>query len=438
MALIRNAVGVLATSVVGIPLHLLTSIVLARFLSVEDRGVYGVAISIITIGSLVFELGWGPATIYRLKRLGLPPARIAGTSLWFCVVMGGIVCLGGAPLASFVNERFMSGAPSAVYTLALITIAIHFFWILFASMARGIDRFPLQNGGHVAMNLSRLLGTVIALVLLDGSVVAAVVAYLVSQLFGSLIVFVGVVRQTGVDPKLRRQDLIDTQRFGLQSFLARIGVRLHERIDVFMIAFLLDDPREIAYYAVAVAVIAQLKLIPEAISGALYPELAATPEEDTGVLAATVARHTLLWVLVTALLAGLSAPLLIPLVYGDPYTASVLPFLVLLPGTALFTRYRVLSNYFTSLNRQRVNVQTQVVTLVLNIGLNWFLIPRYGILGAALASLASYSAAAFWINVAFVADSGVPLRRTLLPGRGDWGAYRRRLEPALRRFGWGA
>ena len=69
MDLFRNAIVVYATSLISFPINLLTSVVLARFLSVDDRGLYSVALSFAVLATLLSEVGWGPATIYRLRRM---------------------------------------------------------------------------------------------------------------------------------------------------------------------------------------------------------------------------------------------------------------------------------------------------------------------------------------------------------------------------------
>ena len=46
MALFRNAATVFTTSVVAIPLGLASSLILARYLTVGDRGSYGLALNL--------------------------------------------------------------------------------------------------------------------------------------------------------------------------------------------------------------------------------------------------------------------------------------------------------------------------------------------------------------------------------------------------------
>jgi Na+-driven multidrug efflux pump len=81
-----------------------------------------------------------------------------------------------------------------------------------------------------------------------------------------------------------------------------------------------------------------------------------------------------------------------------------------------------------------VNLVTQAFSVLLNILLNLWLIPRYGILGAAWASLVSYSCEAVLITSVFVSGSGRTLRQLFVPQRADFESYRRRLSLFLRRF----
>lgn len=433
MRLFRNTFSVLATSVAGLPLHFATSVVLARFLTVPDRGLYGVAVTFIGFSTLVSELGWGPATIYRMRRIGVSPRTIATTSLAAGLVIG--ACVVGVALAceDWMSAHFLAHAPRPIFRLALAVVPVHLLWVIFASIARGLDRFALQNGVQLFVGFGRLVGLSLVLIAAHGALEQALQVYLAVELVGGLWLIASIFRQTGMEPRVRLGEVRACLSFGVRAYSARLAGNVHERVDIFMLAWFLN-PAQVAYYAVAVALIAQLKLLPEAVGRSLYPQLASTAEEKTGLLSARVSRHSFAWVLATALVAGVAGPFLFPRVYGASYAASVAPFLVLLPGMALYTRYRVLSSYFTSIGQQRPNVLIQLFTTLLNVALNAWWIPSLGIVGAALASLVSYTTAAVLITVAFTRHSGLSLRTTLVPGPGDLEPYRRRFRPWLQRL----
>lgn len=433
MRLFRNTVSVLATSLASMPLYFVTSIVLARFLTVEDRGLYGVSITTVGMAALISELGWGPATIYRIRRVGVAPGSVASAGIVAALMLGLIVVGVGLSLDDWIRARFLDNAPPWVLYMTLAAVPIQILWMLFASMARAIDRFGLQNAMQLLLHAGRLIGMSVALILLGGALREALTVYLAMLALVTAGVTGSVLRQTGLEP-FRFREMTAAFSFGLRSYAARIAGHIHERVDIFMIAYLLGNTRQVAFYAIGAALMGQLKVVPESVARALFPQLAGTPEEHTGALAARVARHSFVWVLVTVVLAAPAAPFLIPVIYGSDYKASVLPFLVLLPGMALFTRYRVLSHYFVSLGLLRPVVMIQVTSVVLNVSLNWLLIPRQGILGAALASTISHATAAVWVNLVFCRHAGISNAATLLPRREDAEPYRRRLEMLRRRL----
>lgn len=433
MSLFRNAISVLTTTVAVVPVQFVTSVVLARYLSVADRGLYGVALAFVVVGTMIAELGWGPALIYRVLRAGVPAARMAALALGFAVLEGGLVVVACLSMQGWILTRLMDGAPPPILYLALAAVPIRLGWVLFTSLARARDRFALQNWSMLMVSSSRLVGMVIVLILRHGAVYEALCVYLAAEALGTAVVAGQVIRDTGLSFRISWSDIREIQSFGIQAYVARLGAHLHERVDIFMLAYFLVDARYVGLYAVAVALITQLKVIPEAIGRALYPHLAASDEKQMAGVTARASRHAMGWVLLTTVAVAVLAPFAVPLVYGEPYRASVPALLILLPAMALLTRYRVLSTYFVSVGRQRVNVMSQATALAVNVTLNALLIPRMGIVGAAWASLASYGLVAVWISFAFAIDSGTPLGRTLVMNRADLGEYRRRLEPLLRR-----
>ncbi len=60
-----------------------------------------------------------------------------------------------------------------------------------------------------------------------------------------------------------------------------------------------------------------------------------------------------------------------------------------------------------------------MIALILNVALNFLLDPRMGASGAALANGISYGTAALILLVAFVRESGLGVRETLLVGSDD-------------------
>jgi O-antigen/teichoic acid export membrane protein len=129
---------------------------------------------------------------------------------------------------------------------------------------------------------------------------------------------------------------------------------------------------------------------------------------------------------------ALAGPSVLRVLYGSRFEESIVPMLILLPGVVMMALYLLLTRNFTSRNRQHVNAVAAVTALVVNVGLNVWLIPRWGIRGSALSSVVSYGLAASILLVMFHRESGLPYRAVLLLRRDDLRALWARLAGGRR------
>ena len=131
--------------------------------------------------------------------------------------------------------------------------------------------------------------------------------------------------------------------------------------------------------------------------------------------------------------------LLLPLLYGPAYKASVAPLMILLPGVLAMSHYKVLTSNFTSRNRQQVSILAASVALALNFGLDWLLIRPWGVIGAAVASTTGYAAAGLILLVFFLRESGLAWQEAVLAKPYELATYwqrakaRAQMQAAFRR-----
>ena len=105
--------------------------------------------------------------------------------------------------------------------------------------------------------------------------------------------------------------------------------------------------------------------------------------------------------------------------YGEPFRPSVAALLWLLPGIVIFSVANVLAAYMAGIGKPRLNLLVSGVSLFVTLTLDIILIPRFNIVGAAIASTISYTLTAFLLIVFFVRETGASLREVLLPTSED-------------------
>ncbi len=124
MSFVRNAASVLGTSAVLAPIALLTSIVLARWLDVAERGLYSVAMTFAGLVVMATQLGWPSATIHRLRSAGSEPRQVVSATLAAWTVVSAVALLSCALLAPWITARFLEGAPARVLVLSVALVPI--------------------------------------------------------------------------------------------------------------------------------------------------------------------------------------------------------------------------------------------------------------------------------------------------------------------------
>lgn len=417
MSFVRNTASVLVTSTVLVPIGLVAGVVVTRNLSVDDRGMFGLVTALTTTAVLFLNLGWPAAAIYRLKRLGASPPQVIGQNLVATAATSAPAVALGLLAADPIRAWLGKELPVELIACALVMVPLVLVSRSMSFIAQGIDRFDIRARATFVGALARLVGLAAAWWLVPGSLLGCVVAVLAAQALATLYASVGVIRAGGVSfaprddsPEVRR----DVRRFATASYTQNMLGELHEHLDILMLGALLAQKGEIAIYGVAVTLVTQLKLVPNSIATALFPHIAGERPEEAARFVSKVSRHSTLLALLSAVGLALVGPPLVRTLYGEAYAASAAPLWILLPGMAVYTVYRVLARYFVALGRQRVNITTQALAVTVNVALNFVLIPRHGAVGAAIASLVSYSLEAVLIAVSFMRASGQGFRETFV------------------------
>ena len=117
----------------------------------------------------------------------------------------------------------------------------------------------------------------------------------------------------------------------------------------------------------------------------------------------------LLYTIGAAVVVGLAAPFLVPLLFGDDFSDAAIFLALLLPGIVAYAPVTILVVYLSvRRGRPRLSLAVSVVAMVLTTAAALVLIPRYGGAGAAVASTIGYAAGGLlaWVFFGRVAGLG--------------------------------
>jgi PST family polysaccharide transporter len=194
--------------------------------------------------------------------------------------------------------------------------------------------------------------------------------------------------------------------FAVAGFLGALALR----VDQIAVAGMLGDTASGLYYG-ALRLMEIPIFVATTTAASLFPALAIA--EDDPVMHARLETvfglmSAIAWL--TAIGASVSGPWLIPLLLGDAYRASWPVFMIQGWASLFFFSGMIRANYLALRSAPGTLVLVAVVTLGTQILMNYILVPRFGISGAAMAFLVSQLFSAFVLPLVLA-----PLRPCLAP-----------------------
>jgi O-antigen/teichoic acid export membrane protein len=162
-------------------------------------------------------------------------------------------------------------------------------------------------------------------------------------------------------------------------------VALAQRADQLVVLHLMGT-HPAGRYSVALTA-GQLPLyVPLAIALAGFARLAYLSESDSMIVLGGMCRIGTAGALISTLVAAPLLPIAIPVFFGSAFSQAVVPALILLPGGVLWSLQWILGRAATARSQPSLLVQSFGLTLATMVILDYVLVPRLGLAGAAIAS----------------------------------------------------
>lgn len=410
-----------------------TGIITARLLGPHDRGLFTLLVMLPQTLVTFAKMGVAQANVYYIRRAKVPVSVVASNSLILCAVVSVVLFVAAYFGGRWFLDPFTEGAPPSYVWLALVLVPFLLIESYFMSILQAVEAFGAYNMQSIYKAVMSFAGIAFALLVLDGRLWAALMSQVTVLAAANLWLLYQVSRIARFGPRWDREVGKGVLEFGAKSYVQTLAAHLHHRIDLYLIALLMT-PEQVAFYSIAVNMTHPILQIPEAIGTIIFPKLAGSSDEAAHAQTAVTCRHTVFATLVASVVyAGIGSQVMV-LFYGERYAPAVPAMFMMLPGIIMIALYQILTRNFTSRNRQQVNIVAATTALGVNAATALMLIPRFGIVGAAMSTALSYTLAATILLVVFVRESGGSIRETVLVKREDLARYPQLLLATSARF----
>jgi O-antigen/teichoic acid export membrane protein len=302
-----------------------------------------------------------------------------------------LVTVHGGYLTGFLGSRIVSFFPLiglVVLSRACYTVA--------RSALMGVNLERISEPIRVIQRLFFGI-TGILLVYYGFGVTGVLVGHMVGSLMAALAAFYFVKEYYDIREIVRipgttfpRKELISFNVYS--TFLLLLGLSLYN-VDVLLLQPMAGS-QPTGYYKAALTVAHFLWFVPMVLQTVLLHSTSDLwSQNDQSVIdtiASKITRYTVLFTLLIALGIGALAQPFLTSYFGQEFTASVIPLLLLIPGTVSFAVARPIYSIGQASGNLTPLMLSTGIGAGLNLGLNLFLIPRYGMNGAAVATSISY------------------------------------------------
>lgn len=386
---VRKVAETFVTRIALILIGLATSVLIARMLGPEGRGLQATIAAITALGIQFGNLGLHSSnTYYVSKEPKLLPVLI-GNSL--------LVSLGVAGLLSLVAYGVFSIFPSLVpldgtlLALALAGIPLGLAYLLLQNLLLGTHRIRAYNKIELISRVVMVAGLFVLLLASRVSVEAvAMLGVFVSIVAAGWALF---ALRKGLDARisLSLTAVRSNLGYGFKAYVAALFAYTVLRADVLMCSYILGDTAT-GHYSIAVSMADLVYMLPVVAGTIAFPRFTAEvdPVRRWEKVLGVVKWITVIMLAIAAVSAVLARPAVV-LLYGRAYEPSIAAFLWLLPGLVLLGINTIFMNYFAAEGMPPIAIWSPAIASVVNIVLNPILLPHFGIVGASLASTVAYA-----------------------------------------------
>lgn len=363
--------------VFGIAAGLVTSVLTARYLGVEGRGLYFLIIVASQFVVQFASLGLSTSNTYLVVKQPEHAAKLLANSLWISVA-------GGLAFSAIVLPFFSPnwGEDGLAWVFAPVIGVLSLAFMLVSNLLIGLGRVTAYNGFQI-LNFSLILVLYVVAVLADLGLVAllgaSAAAAAISTAAAARVALKGRLLEPYFDKRIFQRGFA----YAMRAYIATLLGYLVLRTVVALMSHRLGKA-EIGEFSIAAQIGDTLALLPQSIALVLFPKLVGAQKDlwkSLFKMSGIVATIMLVLCGIAYVVAG---PLII-LLFGNEFSNAAVVTYWMLPSVFFLGVINTVSQYFAAAGFPWSVVSIWFVGLIVTVGTAWVLLPHRGTIGAAIA-----------------------------------------------------
>lgn len=391
--ILANISWLFADRILRMGCGLVVGVWIARYLGVEQFGIFNYATAFVAMFSPFANLGLDWLVVQRLVADPSKQQKLMGTSFWLRFLAGwltwGITILG---VFLFRHEDPISIAVVAILGFSSIFQCIDTIDLWFQSQLQSKYTVVAKNTAFIIATLLR-----VGLITLRAPLVSFAWISLLEIGLGAVGLIIiyeqqgHLLRSWSWSLSLAKELIRDS----LPLIFSGFAIMIYMRIDQIMLGQMVGD-KAVGIYSAAARVSEVWYFIPMAIATSVAPsiyEAKKISEELYYQRIGQLNRLLVIGAIVVALPMTYLSGTIIHLLFGNSYAEAGNVLSILIWGSIFVFTGLATSSWFTAEGLNHIVMYRTFLGAITNIVLNIFLIPRYGGVGAATATVISYALA---------------------------------------------
>lgn len=360
---------------------------LGRYLGPVEYGIFGVILALMSMPNILLASGFPQSASKYIAedsaKMGSIMRDANRIQFVLCLLLFGLYFGLAGVIANLLNDHSLT---PYIRISALVIPVYAFYSIYGGGYLNGLKKFSKQAKAGIGSSIAKL-GVVFALVTLGFGVKGAIVGYIVAAFVGFLLAwrFLGPVERSRTNFGWRK--LVG---FGIPATAFAVAFFLLMSTDLFVVKAIGGGDAEVGYYTSATTISKVLYFPFTGLAMALHPSISRSKSSNDAELTKSYIRQSLRYMLMLLvpwvfLISATSADL-IALVYSSQYIEAASSLSILVFGLGLLSVFFVLARIIIGSGKPWLTLKIALPLVVVDVGLNIFLIPRYGLVGAAWAT----------------------------------------------------
>lgn len=373
-------VGKLASKLIS----LFSVILIARYLGEADYGKYSFVFAFVSFFSIISELGVYQIVLRDIPRSPERTGKLIGNAIIIKIILSVLAYILAVFIINIMGYPQETIIAVQIAAVSLLIDIFNIYGVVYEANLKMKYSVFFFFVGHVLM-----LGLILLITYFDFGLNLVILATMAGTAIQNFLTYIYSTKYVKVKFKIDLSVCKNLIKESLPLALSSVFTIIYYRIDMVMLSMMVGDAA-VGVYSAAYRISETFLFLPGILMSSLFPLMSKFFENSNETLAFSYeksAKYLFSLALPMAVGTTILSDEITMAIYGDGFKGSIVALQILIWATAIIFINYATGSFYVSINKQRFVMFYTAMGAVVNILLNYVLIPKYSYIGASTATV---------------------------------------------------